>query len=1094
MNVKPRLLRTYRAYRTILAIGFSLWAGIILLCTPIAAKAQFENEELEELVLSVQVGKYLLSDGLLAYQYQGRFYLPIIQLSEEFSFFVDPDLGRGAVSGWAGTEDNTFVIDTERAEVTIRGQKESLSASEVLPPDLVGTDDMYVQQELLTRIWPINPAVNLPNLSLDVLIDEEAKKLPFMVRMERKAKQAIAAAKKEAKAEEKPKNYVYVPNPYRPIGLPVLDLETRYDFDTAEDNLTNFSTVSGVMDLLWAKADFSASARYTEQNLKGPDTIRLRLQRQETRDEPLPLGLKQIEGGDTRVRHSPLIKNGTSGRGTVLTTTDTRRSSSEFDNITVEGTGPPGWEVELYRNAELLDFTTVDGRGEYRFEDVRLNFGNNQIRRVLYGPQGQIREQVDDYVFGANMLRPGQFDYTVGAVDAEKDLIRLREDPNSENRIHGLAAGAEAAYGLHRNVTVYGGVSTLPVKNNQSEDEIRDYLSAGTAVSLPFGVAQAEAYQDVSRDKDVEKKGRALDARFITEILGFKLNLRSAFFNDFESPDSGFGNSARKFLGEAGLQRNFQLPFAQLGLGLDYDHNKDVSGNTRTSLSARQSISRGGTRLSNNITTNWNNGKQSSSSGQLSVSTRIKQIRLRTNLSYDIKPVNQLSSMDGELRYSPTDRLSTALTVNHNLLNSTTGAGLQLSYDFDRFLASVEGNWQQDEGFTFGVRASSSLGPYGPGGNYMMRAERLSSSSPVAGRVFMDNDADGKFSEGDEPVPEAEIMINGRSNKIGADENGNVISFEGSGIEEANIEVDRSALLDPYHMSAIDGYTTTLRPGSMPYFEFPIIETGAIDGMALRDNGEPLQGMRLELVNAKGEVVAKTETAYDGFYTFEYVPPGQYTVRADPSYEVNVPPQSVAVSSEELFASGIDLQLLEQAVEAEAEEADAGALGEADVTAAPESDASADEAEGESGEVAHTNHESEPETVQATTKATGTGQPAPFSSDGEFLAIVQRVRIGEHPDRVRLVLDLSGPVQYTLEAEPGGAQIRVDLPGVAWDAMRAWEDKTAMVLAGYKVEALPDGKGTRLILTAHGTMSVGLNGVLPPEEGQGYRLYLDLGK
>lgn len=1093
MDKKQRLLRTHRAYRTILAIGLSLWVGIALLCTPMAAKAQFENEELEELILSVQVGQYLLSDGVLAYQYQGRFYLPIIQLSEEFSFFTDPDLGRGAVSGWAGTEDNTFVIDTERGEVTIRGEKQPLSETEVLSADLVGGDDLYVQQELLARIWPVNPAVNLPNLSIDILVDEEAKKLPFMARMERKAKQKIATAKKEAKAEEKPKDYVYTPNPYRPIGLPVLDLETRYDFGTAEDDLTNFSTVSGVMDLLWAKADFSASSRYAEKNLKGPDTIRLRLEREATRDEPLPLGLKQIESGDTRVRTPPLIKNGTSGRGAVFTTTDTKRSS-EFDNITVEGTGPPGWEVELYRNAELLDFTTVDGRGEYRFEDVRLNFGNNQIRRVLYGPQGQIREQVDEYVFGANMLRPGQFDYTVGAVDAEKDLIRLREDPNSGNKIHGLAAGAEAAYGIHRNATVYGSVSTLPVKNNRSEDEIRDYVSVGTALSLPFGVAQAEAYQDVSRDKDIEKKGRALDTRFITEILGFKLNLRSAFFNDFESPVSGFGNSARKFLGEAGIQRNFQLPFAQLSLGLDYDHNRSVDGNTRTSVSARQSISRGATRFSNNIITNWNNGKQSSSSGQISASTRIKQVRLRTNLNYNIKPESNLSSLDAEARYSPTKRLSTALTANHNLLESTSGGGIQLSYDFDKILASIEGNWQQNQGFTFGVRASSSLGPYGPNGKYMMRAERLSSSSPAAGRVFMDNDADGKFSEGDEPIPEAEITVNGRSNKIGADENGYVTSFEGSGIEEANIEVDRSSLLDPYHMPAIDGYTTTLRPGSMPYFEFPVIETGAIDGTALRDNGEPLQGMRLELVNAKGEVVAKTETAYDGFYTFEYVPPGQYTVRADPSYEVNVPPQSVAVSSEELFASGIDLQLLEQAVEAEAEEADAGALGEADVTAAPESDASADEAEGESGEVAHTNHESEPETVQATTKATGTGQPAPFSSDGEFLAIVQRVRIGEHPDRIRLVLDLSGPVQYTLEAQPGGTQIRVDLPGVAWDAMRTWQGKTTPVLAGYAVEALPDGKGTRLILTAHGTISAGLNGVLPPEEGQGYRLYLDLGK
>ena len=43
------------------------------------------------------------------------------------------------------------------------------------------------------------------------------------------------------------------------------------------------------------------------------------------------------------------------------------------------GVGPPGWEIELYNNNELIDFGEVPGDGLYFFEDVVLGYGNNQI-------------------------------------------------------------------------------------------------------------------------------------------------------------------------------------------------------------------------------------------------------------------------------------------------------------------------------------------------------------------------------------------------------------------------------------------------------------------------------------------------------------------------------------------------------------------------------------------------------------------------------------------------------------------------------------------------------------------------------------------
>lgn len=1039
-------------------MGLALWIGIVFAFSPLAARAQFDESELEELVLSIQAGQYILSDGVLAYQYQGRFYLPIIALSEEFSFFTEPDLGRGYVSGWAIAEENSFSIDVSRKEVTIRGQKTALSDTEILPEDVAGSDDLYVEQELLNKIWPIGVAVNLPLLSLDILVEEGDQKLPFMTRLERRAKQKLVSGQKEAKAAEAPKEYTYVPNPYRAIGLPILDINTETRFDTLNDNVRHMTTLNGVQDLLWAKADYTTSYIYDDDRLQKPEAIRLHLERNATRDQPLPLGFKHIEGGDVRIRHSERIQNGSVGRGVNFTTSKKSRPT-EFDIITVEGIGNPGWETELYRNTQLLDFGVVDERGEYRFEDVPLLFGNNEIRVILYGPQGQIREIVENYTFGANMLPPGEFSYTVGMVDTEKDLIRFTEPDNTAGKPEGWTVTGEAAYGINRNITAYSTMTTLPTRNNE---ERRDYITLGSGLSLPFGVSQVEVYKDVSQDSAIENKGHAIDARFLTEIKGFRLNLRSAFFNKFESPDTGFGLAALKKEYETGVDRTFRLPFGSLGLNLTYRHSETQDKSTSTSYNTRQSLSFSGWRFTNGTTTTITNDKHQNTSGQLSASVRMRQWRFRSDLGYNIFPEREVASFNGEIRYEPVERFSAALLGTHDFISSQTGAGLQFSYDFDQFLASLDTQWMQDQGFTFALRASTSLGPYGPTskyGSYILSAERLTSASPASARIFLDYDGDGAYSEGDAPVEGARILMNGRRDRTGADAEGNLISTAGSGSEEATIEVDRESLLDPYHVPASDGYITSLRPGSLPHFEFPIIETGAIDGLASYPDGRPLAGMRIELVNDKGDVVRTGETAYDGFYTFEYVPPGTYTVRADPSYGVNVPPQTIVVSSEELFASGIDLQLLEQAVEAEA----------------------ADEAEpeGKSGGVAQPHH------------ATGTGQPAPLPTEGSFSSVVQRVRIGEHPGSIRLVLDLSGPAQFNLTRQNAGQVIWVDLPDVAWAAIRTWQGTSTPVLSGFTVEAL-EGGGTRLILNGRGAISSPLNGILKPGEGMGHRLYIDV--
>ncbi|HEY8191997.1 MAG TPA: carboxypeptidase regulatory-like domain-containing protein, partial [Alphaproteobacteria bacterium] len=700
---------------------------------------------------------------------------------------------------------------------------------------------------------------------------------------------------------------------------------------------------------------------------------------------------------------------------------------------------------------------TVDELGEYRFEDVPLTIGNNQVRIVLYGPQGQVQERIENYQISGGMARPGETNFTAGAVDSDHQLIRLV--PKKNPGLVGVAANAYVAHGLSKEVTVFGSTSKLPTQEGEKK-----YVTAGAMGTFLNSLGQAELYKEIGG-------GQAVDLRLVTKLLGLRLNMQSAFFNKFESPDAGFGTNAKKFESEIRANTGFKTPFGNLGLQLSARHRKNVTGLPTSDVSFQQTLGLSGVNLTQETSSSFIDFNHQSSSGKMSATVRLRQWQIRGQLDYNLHPLTEFSGINGEVRYTDQDGFSAAVNAQHNFLSRSQGVGAQVGYDFGKFLGSVDVAWVKERGVEVTLRASTSLGPYGRDGRYIMSSKKMSRSTPVQGHVFLDHDGNNAYSEGDEPIPESQLLVGGRGTPETADEEGYVIANTGGEGQVVNVEVNKSTLADPYYMPGLPGYSTVLRPGSMPKFDLPVIETGAIDGTVYRDNGDPISGMRLELVDEGGAVIKTTDTAYDGFYTFEFVPPGTYSVRADPSYGVNVPPETVTVASDDLFNSGIDLQLLEQVEEAEAvdgvEEGD-------EPSTAPDSDT-------ESGRVAHTYHE----------RSNGTLQPAPLSTEGDLSAFVKRVRIGEHPDTVRLVLDLSGPIVYRMGFADGGKTLTIDLPDVGWQAMQHWRGTKTPVIESFDAEALPEG-GTRLVIRGKGLLASGLNGVLEPQNGQGYRLFLDL--
>ncbi len=1079
MTAAPR----YR-HRLLMAAA---WLFVSIWPVSSASVAYAQDHDIQDLVLEARMGQAVITPAAVVLESEGRYYLPLLDLSENFEFAItDSDISRGYVEGWYISEDNTFSVDRQKKEAYHKGKRIELSDINFVDDPYGEGNELFLQMEVFNQIWPeISFTVDLAGLQLLAASDAT---FPFMERKERQTRQKFLEARRAVTSGPQ-KELPYFKNPYGLISKPVIDIDNSVSWAAADRELTAQTSINGAQDFLWLTADYGLTIAREADGYSPPEALRLTFSRETMPDAPLPLGVERFEFGDTRVNYREAIANGTAGRGFYFTTSK-NDPNREFDVITVEGNGPPGWETELYRNNELIDFGIVDSKGEYRFEDVSTQYGNNRIRVILYGPQGQIREEVKDYNFGSSMLRPGQHSVSGGFVDADRDFVPLYEDESVSARPEGIAQSLAGAYGLTRDVTLYSSYNALP-----TTDGDKDYVTGGATFSAAGGFGQVEVYKGVNN-------GEALDLRFLTELLGIRLNLATTFFNRFESPTSGFGDNAKKQENEILATRNFRLPFGSLGLQFDINRVTRYDDSTDLSLGTRQTISYSGTQFSHQTDTRVRDGHHESSSGVLTANARMRNWRVRGNLSYTTFPESLLTNSSAELRYQTADDFTFAVSTQYDFVQDVIGAGFQVGYDFKRFLGSFDANWLDGSGWQMMLRASTSLGPYGEDGGYNMVSEAQRSLAPIRGHAFLDHNANDLFDEGDAPLKGARLNVSGRISEDESNDEGYVIARQSDQVGLVNVALETSSLEDPYYAPAIEGYSMALRPGSMPDIKFPVIETGAIDGtISSVDSGDPVQGINIQLVNEKGEVVAVTEAAYDGFYTFEFVRPGTYIVRVDPAYQVNVPPITVTVVSDDLFASGVDLQLQEQekGTDGETTAADTGAADQAsfdqEFEEALSQEAGTDDAVmgppngAERGRVAQPTHE----TPNGTTPT-----PAPHSSDGSLSAVVHRVRIGGLPDKPRFVMELSGSVNYKASVSADGLEVIIDLPDVAWDALVQSKKTGNAFIPSYQADALVDesGKitGTRLRLSASQPAVLAGQGLLPPEGKSGYRLFIDIGK
>lgn len=104
---------------------------------------------------------------------------------------------------------------------------------------------------------------------------------------------------------------------------------------------------------------------------------------------------------------------------------------------------------------------------------------------------------------------------------------------------------------------------------------------------------------------------------------------------------------------------------------------------------------------------------------------------------------------------------------------------------------------------------------------------------------------------------------------------------------------------------------------------------------------------------------------------------------------------------------------------------------------------------------------------------------------------VTDLRVGQHPDKVRFVLDLTDRVDFFVFQLPDPYRIVVDLPQVAFDLPDDGRSRRVGPITGWRHGLFEPGT-SRVVIDATAPMAVKSAFILPPSGSNGHRLVLDL--
>jgi len=545
----------------------------------------------------------------------------------------------------------------------------------------------------------------------------------------------------------------------------------------------------------------------------------------------------------------------------------------------------PNWNVELYINNVMVDFTKADASGSYQFK-VPIVYGYTTLKLKFYGPLGEERTEERTMNVPYTVMPAGEFEYGLSG-GILQDTISSR------------FGRAEFNYGVNRLLTIGGGIEYLSsIPNNP-------YIPFATATLQPFSKLTINAEYDNS------VKTRFLVNYYIKKDLLLEIDYakfvegqRATLFN---APEE------RKIRLSAPFRYRKMTGFARLDFTqLVYKAFNYNLGNLMLSAYFQQFSASSSTQV------NWIGNLSSYVINDFALSYRIKNgITIRPSAQYNFSDGRLITCKLALEKYIP--RGNFAISYEKNVLYNDHYINVSFRYDlsFARTNLSVShsrGNLMTSES------AQGSLA-FGGGNGFVYGSNNSSvSKGGIILYPFLDLNHNGIFDPGERMVKIASVSIMG--GKV-------IFSKKDSIVRIPDLNAFTSYLVE-FHDNDLENiawrfkkkvYQVLIDPNQFKRINIPVESVGEVNGMAYLNKGNNLKGIKRILVKFyeknSNKVVAETLSESDGYIDYMGLEPGEYVARIDPDQltkleMVSSPetiPIQIAQSYDGTIVSGLDFTL-----------------------------------------------------------------------------------------------------------------------------------------------------------------------------------------
>ena len=828
------------------------------------AEARWTANPDDALLFDVRLGQYRLGDGVRGYQVPGGSCVDLADVIMALDIPVRLDKKLRRATGWAFDERHTLLVDREAGMVQIMNTSAKLGAD-----DVFDTPEGWCVATAKLAAWlGIGLQADQANA---LLIVKSTAKLPVEAQIERRNR----AAKVQNMTAFDLKSLPHSETPFRGVRTPSVDAVVS--LGGLRDRARGTGQVARSYELYAAGevGPIAYNARLSSNRKAVPESLRVQAYRTDPEGRLLgPLKATTVAAGDVSGFSTPLVSQASAGRGAMVTNRPVERHDS-FDRADFRGDLPNGWDAELYRNDQLLMFANDRADGRYEFLDVPLLYGQNRFEIVLYGPQGQVRREIRNVPVGLDSIPPRKTYYWAGVYEDGHDLIGL----GSGGRYGRM--GWRGTFGIERGLNARTSLGALAHSLVLDDGLRRNYAE------LALRRAVGPTLLEVS-GSGANGGGTALRAQLLGELWSSYFSIETiAARNGFRSD-----RILRDVVGlhTVSFDRSFKLGRTFLPVHLESRYTTRTTG--ADSLDAAARISTGFGRMSLTGEVSWRDERRKFGpeppgilDAALLANARIGAVRLRGEARYRLRPDSRLDSATlvaewstdrGDDRYRSDWRAE--IGYDRPLRRGRIGLGYVRRFEKLALTASVEAG--SDGSLAGGLNLAFSLGPDPAGrGGVRMTSDRLATQGQAVARVYRDLNGDG-VRQADEPLEKDVQLAAGRvpvARLTG--KNGQVVIDSLEPWQPVLIGIDASSLPDPLVQPATPGVVVTPRPGVAVAIELPLVSAGDVDGTLVRAGGGRLEGVDLELINAEGRSVARTRSDFDGFFLFEGVPYGRYTIR-----------------------------------------------------------------------------------------------------------------------------------------------------------------------------------------------------------------------